>query len=1286
MSDSGFCLALEQRILLDAAGAVTALDTLPDPDTASAPDHHAEAIDSLLAAFGAQDMQETAQDGSIAVVFVDYRVQNAEQLLDVTGHNGRVDIYTIGEHDDGAALIADVLATYDKPIDSLHIFSHGRAGELFLGTLDVTHDTLSTDNAARYLQNLSSHLSADADVLFYGCSVADGESGQRFVEKFALLSGADVAASTDLTGGAHLGGNAVLEYRTGAIEALSFVDVLGMASYDAVLGPIAPSAGGNVTVTDTSGAAVSITEDAGTPGSANIRLTPTTLADSDSNVPTQIRITSVTGGTLQTTSGAAITVGASGTVLDLTAGHYDFRFTPAANRDTAASFTYTVVDAGPSPGPDSAASTATVNITAVNDAPAFSGNATLPGVTEDDAAPSAETIATLFSGKVTDPDTGSSFSGVAIVGNDANATTEGSWQYYNGSSWSTVGSVSGSSALVLSTSTQLRFVGVADYHGTPPALAVRALDNSYGGGFSSGGSRVMLDTASNGGATAISGNTATIAVGVTNTNDAPVLSANYDLLFSDIVEDQTPNNGVLVSDFIQRWRDESSVSDIDNALLDLGIAITGSSVAGMTGTASAWQYSNDGGNNWNDVTGVSAGSPLHLGPAARIRLNPEVNQSGSATLTYGASDGAAMSSVTKTSTIYVTAANDDPTMTANTATLGEHTGTLVLANTQLQYLDATAARPYEQSPDQIVYQLTGLTTKGSLQRNFSGVWVTLGTGGLFSQDDINTGKVRYVYSGGELAGSNASDNFTFNVRDGAGSVQTGTFTVTIQDQNSALSLSGATVTVQEKLESGDYNVVNIGVSDADASSSQITFTLTDLSGITRGQLQFNGSPISVGATFTKADLDAGKLRYIHDGSEPTGGAGSHEGPTSVSFKVDITDGNTTLGASTLANQTITLAITPRNDAPDPQQTTPVVSQGGTVTIDEDYLDVQDVDSLRSRLTFVLSDAPDHGVLLLNNQQIGVGSLFLQSDVDAGKLVYRHNGVGSVDDSFAYTVRDRDGGQATRTFTIDVVAGSGFMVADDSASINEGSANVSGNVLSNDSDPDPITVTAVAGGTVGGQVTLTFGKVTIASNGSFTYELTDSDRIQALAAGEILRDSISYTATNADGEKLSATLVITINGLNDAPVAKDNTRGIDIDNTGGLTGNVLRNDRDIDRDTLNVSGFVQGSTTGVVATPTELTYGTLTLNANGSYVYTLKSGVTLGTEDQLTEVVTYTVSDGNGGTDTATLTIVISDYGIGDKTINVVEDGAPASGNVLTGEASGLTVVFVGPVDDLGDDP
>src|SRR5690606_34162957 len=163
----------------------------------------------------------------------------------------------------------EVLATYDKPVDSLHIFSHGRAGELFLGTLNVTHDTLSTDTAAHYLQNLSAKLSDTADVLFYGCNVADGETGQRFVEKFALLSGADVAASTDITGGTHLGGNAVLEYRTGSVEALSFVDVLGMASYDSVLGSTPPSPGGDGSVTISEGQTAVFT------------LSPT-LADADS--------------------------------------------------------------------------------------------------------------------------------------------------------------------------------------------------------------------------------------------------------------------------------------------------------------------------------------------------------------------------------------------------------------------------------------------------------------------------------------------------------------------------------------------------------------------------------------------------------------------------------------------------------------------------------------------------------------------------------------------------------------------------------------------------------------------------------------------------------------------------------------------------------------------------------------------------------------------------------------------------------------------------------------------
>jgi len=64
-------------------------------------------------------------------------------------------------------------------------------------------------------------LTDSGDILLYGCDVAQGEIGQAFIEQLAQLTGADVAASTDLTGAAALGGDWVLEAQAGVVEAAS---------------------------------------------------------------------------------------------------------------------------------------------------------------------------------------------------------------------------------------------------------------------------------------------------------------------------------------------------------------------------------------------------------------------------------------------------------------------------------------------------------------------------------------------------------------------------------------------------------------------------------------------------------------------------------------------------------------------------------------------------------------------------------------------------------------------------------------------------------------------------------------------------------------------------------------------------------------------------------------------------------------------------------------------------------------------------------------------------------
>ena len=164
-----------------------------------------------------------------------------------------------------------------------------------------------------------------------------------------------------------------------------------------------------------------------------------------------------------------------------------FQTTANANGG-GATFIFNVQDSGGTlnGGVDTITKSITVTVTAVNDAPTL-GNGTLAAVAEDTASPAGQAVSTIFTGQFADIDAGASFGGIAVVGNTANAGTQGSWQYSTngGSNWFAIGTVAdNATALAINTSTLIRFVPVADYNGTPPALVVRGLDNTYVAGFS----------------------------------------------------------------------------------------------------------------------------------------------------------------------------------------------------------------------------------------------------------------------------------------------------------------------------------------------------------------------------------------------------------------------------------------------------------------------------------------------------------------------------------------------------------------------------------------------------------------------------------------------------------------------------------------------------------------------------------------------------------------------------------------------------------------------------------
>ncbi|MGV0024306.1 DUF4347 domain-containing protein [Phormidesmis priestleyi] len=166
---------------------------------------------------------------SSSLIVIDSTVKNYQNLA-AGAFAG--DVVLLDPTRDGLTQISEVLADRHD-LTSVHIVSHGSAGSLQLGNATIDLTSLNTHSSE--LQHWATALTANADILLYGCDVAAGETGTAFIQQLSQLTGADIAASSDRTGNATLGGNWVLEKHTGAIEAgLAFNNSV-LQSYDAIL-------------------------------------------------------------------------------------------------------------------------------------------------------------------------------------------------------------------------------------------------------------------------------------------------------------------------------------------------------------------------------------------------------------------------------------------------------------------------------------------------------------------------------------------------------------------------------------------------------------------------------------------------------------------------------------------------------------------------------------------------------------------------------------------------------------------------------------------------------------------------------------------------------------------------------------------------------------------------------------------------------------------------------------------------------------------------------------------
>ncbi|MEQ6289383.1 cadherin domain-containing protein, partial [Vogesella sp. GCM10023246] len=233
----------------------------------------------------------------------------------------------------------------------------------------------------------------------------------------------------------------------------------------------------------------------------------------------------------------------------------------------------------------------------------------------------------------------------------------------------------------------------------------------------------------------------------------------------------------------------------------------------------------------------------------------------------------------------------------------------------------------------------------------------------------------------------------------------------------------------------------------------------------------------------------------------------------------------------------------------------------------------------------------------------------------------------------------------------------------------GDNSASGNVLSNDTDPDApfdtLTVSAVNGNAanVGTSISGTYGTLTLNADGSYSYLLNNnSATTQALAQGVTAHDVFSYTVSDSAGATSTTSLSIAITGSNDAPTATTDT-------------NALAN--------TVMEGAATGTLVGITAHASDVDNGSvvtyaLTDNAGGRFqidsttgVVSVADGTLLDYETATSHSITVQASDGLGGSSSQTFTINVSN--VNDNPVVGPSDSDGADNLVLENAAIGTSV-------------
>ena len=623
---------------------------------------------------------------------------------------------------------------------------------------------------------------------------------------------------------------------------------------------------------------------------------------------------------------------------------------------------------------------------------------------------------------------------------------------------------------------------------------------------------------------------------------------------------------------------------------------------------------NDSDPDGDPLTILSATSPngtIVINPDGTLVYTPNPNFNGVDTITYTVSDGNG-GFATTTISVTVGAVNDAPTTTPIAPQLNVDAAPVTLP---------IAANFSDLDGDPISFAATGLP---------AGLTINAATGVISGTIDraasqLNGGVYSVTVTASDGRGGTISQTFGWTVtnpapiatNDNATTPEDTPVTIAVlandrDPDGDALTVTAATapngtavinpngtITYTPNLDFNGVDTITYTISDGNGGTATATLTVgvavindAPVSTPIVAQANLDGAPITLPVAANFSDLDGDPLAFTAIGLP----AGLTINPASgvISGTIDRSASQTDAGV-----YRVTVTAADGQGGATSQTFTWTITNPAPVAVNDNATTAEDTPVTVAVLTN--DNDPDGDPLTVTTATAANGTVVINPN---GTVTYTPNANSNGTDVITYTTSDGNGGTATATATIVVSpVNDAPLATPDAVTINEDTP-VTIPVLANDRDADgnPLTVTAA---------TSPNGTIVINPDGTIRY--IPNANFNGV-------DTITYTVSDGQGGFATSTVTVTVTSVNDAPVAVN-----DVDSTledTPVTLPVLGNDRDPDGNPLIITAATSPNG-GVVINPDGTITFTPALNFNGP------------------ATITYTISDGNGGTAMATVTVNVT---------------------------------------------